>query len=602
MIFPPQLKKITLLAKNDDKKEIIRELHKQGVVHITTTQKHELLEDDTSLEGTNELSSALLTLNYIAEQTNTPRTKTLTKLPTPLLAVTEAKAFIKKYYEPLQELLSDQQELELELERTNTQLRTAQSIPFKLHEEPNKTTLVYKSKKPIQLQAKNAHIEQHKSDGEHWIAATINKEHAQALQEATQQTPLRRVDTSWLQTNLEETKKRLSNKQASLQAEIKATNQEIHGLLATEESTLQYLITSLENHYDAYTITNEFKKSKHFFVLTGYCEEQDIQPLRKALPEALITVQQADKNAPTKLKNNRLAEAFQPLTSLFSTPKNAAADPTMLMSFFYPLFFGLMIADIGYGLILLLLAIPLYIYLEPGKRWPVTILTLSASSAVLFGVVFGSFFGELIPITPLYTDAFSATMPLLYTSLALGAIHLNLGVLIKLIQGFRRENNPLKTIIQASPLLLIQAAAISYFLWTPIAGHVFTALTVAVLIHEKGVFGIMDISGLIGNWFSYARILAISLATSGVALATNVIAEQLLAVAAIGPLLYLLTLILGHTFNLVVSTIGAGINSVRLHYVEFFNLFFAGGGDAFTPFKRKNYQEVNTLWSISPAD
>ena len=601
MIFPPKLQEVTITATNEQKAAVIRQLHKLGVIHITTTPKHELLEEDTSLQGVDEISNALLTLNYLAEKTNTPRTKTLTKLPTPVLAVTEAKAFINKYLQPLKELLAEQQEIEIGIERVQARQETLQELPFDLPTKPGEQTLVYKSKKAVQLQAKGLTIKHAKSGGEHWLRVHVTNQHAKQLHEATHKTPLRRIDTSWMQPTREETKKRLQNTLEALRAEHKQTSTAINSLLEAEASTLKYLITSLENHYDAYTISNEFKKSKHFFVATGYCEEKDLPEIRKQLPESLVTHKPANKQAPTKLKNNFLAEKFQPLTALFSTPKYGALDPTGIMSFFYPLFFGLMLADIGYGLLLLLAAIPLYLHLQPGKRWPVTILTLSASSAVLFGLVFGSFFGELIPVTPLYKTAFEATMPLLYLSLALGAVQLNLAVALKFIQGIKQQESFLQTTLAASPLLLLQAAAISYFFWTPTAGHVFTAATIAVLIQQKGFFGIMDISGLIGNWFSYARILAISLATSGVALATNVIADKALALTA-GPALWLAVLLIGHTFNLVVSTIGAGINSVRLHYVEFFNLFFNGGGDTFTPFKRKNYMEVNTLWSTSPAD
>lgn len=600
MIFPPKLTQITILAKNIDKAQTIRQLHKLGVLHVTQTPQHKLLEEDNSLSGVDEISNALLTLNYIAQKTHTKSTKTLSKLPSPLLAVTEAKAFIKQYLEPLEELLSDEEEIVLALKQTETRKTTTQQLPFDIPTKPGYETLVYTSNKHVEIKARDASITHKKKNKKHYLRIIIPSQQAQKLQELVEETPLKKIDVSWTQHTRQETQQALQRKEQALQKELTATQQAKNTLLASDESELQYLITSLENHYDAYTLPNQFKKSKHFFVATGYCEKADIPDIQEALPNALITHQKAKKDAPTKLKNNKFAEQFQTITELFSTPKYGAIDPTALVAFMYPLFFGLMLADIGYGLLLLLAAIPLYQRLQPGKRWPVTVLTISASSAILFGAVFGSFFGELIPITPIYTDAFSATLPLLYASLAIGLLHLNLAVVLYVIQAVKMKESITETILTASPILLIQASAANYVYGNVLVGHILIAASAATLIKQKGFFGILDISGLVGNWFSYARILAISLATSGVALAVNTIAQQTQGLPA-GGLLAAIILILGHTFNLAVSTIGAGINSARLHYVEFFNHFFATGGDTFTPFKRKNYMEVST-WSISLKD
>ena len=598
MIFPPKLQEITILAKDDEKPEVIRQLHKLGTVHIQTTPAHKHLENDTSLRGVDEISNALLTLNYLAEKTETKKTKVLNQLPTPVLAVTEARALSNKYLPQLEKLLEQEKHEETTLQRAQTHLQAANNIPFQLHKHADKEELVLKSKQQTLLKNKHATTEYKKHGGEHYIKVTVDKQHKEQLHKQLHETTLKHVDTSWLQTNLEETKQHLQQTIQETQAALAKTRQQRKNLLVSEKSTLQYLITSLENHYNAYTLPNEFKKSKHFFVISGYCEEKDLPAIKQALPNALITNQPASNDAPTKLKNNSLAKQFQPITELFSTPKYKGIDPTILVTLFFPLFFGLMLADIGYGLLLLLATIPLYQHLEANKKWPATLLAISATSAILGGLIFGSFFGELIDIPALYAPSFEATMPLLYLSLALGATHLNLAVLLHIVQGVRREQPITKTVLSASPLLLIQATALAYIFHEPITGHVLAATTAATLIYNKGAFGLLDISGLIGNWFSYARILAVSLATSGVALAVNTIADKALTLGGAGVILWLLILLFGHAFNLVVSTIGAGINAARLHYVEFFNLFFATGGDAFTPFKRTNYQEVNTLWSI----
>jgi V/A-type H+-transporting ATPase subunit I len=94
----------------------------------------------------------------------------------------------------------------------------------------------------------------------------------------------------------------------------------------------------------------------------------------------------------------------------------------------------------------------------------------------------------------------------------------------------------------------------------------------------------MDITNFFGTWFSYARILALNLATSGVALAVNILAEKTISFSVVT---YVIILILGHLFNFVVNLIGCTINAARLHYVEFFSLFFESGGKPFKPFSIK---------------
>ena len=106
------------------------------------------------------------------------------------------------------------------------------------------------------------------------------------------------------------------------------------------------------------------------------------------------------------------------------------------------------------------------------------------------------------------------------------------------------------------------------------------------LFFSKGLIGFFNITGYIGDWLSYARLLALGLATSGMALAFNVV-SQLIGnmIPFIGILVMIILLFFAHLVNLILQSLGAGIHSLRLQYVEFFNRFYEGGGHEFTPFK-----------------
>ena len=122
---------------------------------------------------------------------------------------------------------------------------------------------------------------------------------------------------------------------------------------------------------------------------------------------------------------------------------------------------------------------------------------------------------------------------------------------------------------------------------TILAG-VLTLLGLILVFIQTGPIGFFGITGYVGDWLSYARLLALGLATSGMALAFNVVAQLLSdIVPLIGILLLPIILIITHTANLVIQSLGAAVHSLRLQYVEFFNRFYEGGGQEFTPFKTK---------------
>jgi V/A-type H+-transporting ATPase subunit I len=113
-------------------------------------------------------------------------------------------------------------------------------------------------------------------------------------------------------------------------------------------------------------------------------------------------------------------------------------------------------------------------------------------------------------------------------------------------------------------------------------------IAIAILLKEKSFFGLMDITGYFGTWFSYARLLALSLATAGVALAINIIASKAQAFGKVGMVLWLVILVVGHLFNFALNILGCTIHAARLHYVEFFSFFYESGGYEFNPFKILN--------------
>jgi len=203
-------------------------------------------------------------------------------------------------------------------------------------------------------------------------------------------------------------------------------------------------------------------------------------------------------------------------------------------------------------------------------------------------------FGIHFPVEPLNDPLAILTMALIF-----GLIHLNIGVVLGLYQAFkqRKYKEMLTERFCFIPLQLGGGMLIGYFILSwEISSMMFYAAAILVIIGlillfiSVGPIGFFGITGYIGDWLSYARLLALGLATTGMALAFNVVAELLgnmvnNAVPILGTILLIIILIFAHIANLGLQALGAGVHSLRLQYVEFFNRFYEGGGHEFAPFK-----------------
>jgi V/A-type H+-transporting ATPase subunit I len=194
-------------------------------------------------------------------------------------------------------------------------------------------------------------------------------------------------------------------------------------------------------------------------------------------------------------------------------------------------------------------------------------------------------------------DSLKDPITILTMALILGLIHLNIGIILGLYQAYKR-NHYKKMFTERFcwiPLQIGGGMLIGYFIldWY-LTDFLFLVAVILViigmiqLVYAAGPVGFFDITGYVGDWLSYARLLALGLATAGMALAFNVVSKLLgEMIPFIGIIITILLLIVLHVVNLAISALGAGVHSLRLQYVEFFNRFYEGGGILFTPFQTK---------------
>jgi len=380
-------------------------------------------------------------------------------------------------------------------------------------------------------------------------------------------------------------------------------------------------------------ITKNFAQTQSSFLINGWTLEKNVDSLKEAVVSSSDdhVICEFEKpsanpdNPPTYLKTPKWAEGFKGLLSMFALPKYNEVNPTIIMGIFFVLFFGFMLGDAGYGIVILALSIFGYIkfakFSEMIRSWSIMGLFLGLVTTII-GFLTNSFFGNFIQMffygdgsLPLYElSLFGIELPanpikdpltILTIALIFGLVHLNIGILLGIIQAYkRRKFKEMLTHrfcwipLQIGGGLLIGNFILDFevsdFLF--IIAAVLVVIGIIQLFISSGPIGFFDITGYVGDWLSYARLLALGLATAGMALAFNIVAQlfsELIPIEILGIIIMIVLLLLAHLVNLILQALGAGVHSLRLQYVEFFNRFYEGGGHEFAPFKlKRNYTKI----------
>lgn len=375
-------------------------------------------------------------------------------------------------------------------------------------------------------------------------------------------------------------------------------------LLAVVAKNYYKKIRELEHqlgvYHKRYDVTSEFFATKKTFVLDAYVPVMYFDDVKALANDMTVYVSAADidkadfEKTPSKMRNTTYVRHFEFITKMFGYPKYKTIDPTVFIALFLPFFFGFMFSDIGYGIILALLAG--FMFTKKREDMPVIldasiVLGVCALTTIIFGFLFGSFFGNLFGLTPILFDPFSNAKLILISALAIGLFHLNLGLILAAIE-LLKEGKVKDVIVSQCSVFLLQAGVALLAINASSLGWILLMTSVVLFILKNSLMGLMDITGFVGTWFSYARLLALSLATGGIALGVNIMAEQLNAVSLLGPVLFILVLVFGHLFNFVINIIGSSIHSVRLHYIEFFAQFYEAGGKEYIAYTTKEQQDT----------
>lgn len=442
----------------------------------------------------------------------------------------------------------------------------------------------------------------------------------------------------------------------ALHREIAAIEQELTELaeqmqgFGAKLTLLENASDATNIEYQRCSAANDLMRTNAAFFLDGWVREDEVEQTE----QAIATVTDAysftyrdpseDENPPSAVKNNSIVKPFEAVQDLYSAPVYGTVDGTPLMTPFYILLFGLMLSDTGYGLLLLIGA---FAYLKIKKPTGMSggiarVLMWGGVSTMVWGVLVGSCFGitqthasggvfdqiadvfARIGIFPMFLDPMEDSMLMLGFCLGIGVLHLLCAYMVRVVLEFKRGDWKAAIFDHFSWVMILLGLVVGFFpqiaamagfsvplpRMVTLPAQLCAALGAVLILLFKGrnkpkLFGkltgglgeLYNITSVLSDILSYARLFGLGIATGVIAQVFNTLSGMLLGgsspvMQVVGPIVCILLLIVLHTINIAINTLGAFIHTARLQYVEYYSRFYEAGGRAFNPlsYKTKHVQ------------
>jgi V/A-type H+-transporting ATPase subunit I len=390
---------------------------------------------------------------------------------------------------------------------------------------------------------------------------------------------------------------------------MSAVNEELAELSRNWYPKLSVLKEVLEDRNEELSVFTKFGQTDYTFVMIGWVPKKQLANTKNALKEAfegrvivndLEVSREENYNAPACYDNPRLVKPFESLSGLIGTPRHGEIEPTLLLALFFPFFFGLMVGDIGYGICILVFALVVRWFY--GRRSHtikqlMNILIICSIPTIFFGYLYGEFFGNLgqtmgwiqpVTIAGTTLNRIDIIVPLILFTVAIGVFHVFFGLSLGVVNARRRGNQKLVCtrvgmgLVLASIIVILLAivAVVPSILVAP--GILMLVIGLPLILYGGGIAGAVEVISTFTNVLSYARLMAIGMASVVLALVANEMGGSL-GIVAIGVLIAVLL----HGLNVVLCMFSPSIQALRLHIVEFYSKFYEGGGRPYDPFKRR---------------
>lgn len=402
---------------------------------------------------------------------------------------------------------------------------------------------------------------------------------------------------------------------ASIESEISSVKADLYKVAEEWDDKILSLKEQLENEKEKNEIFSAFVQTKDTYMLEAWVPLKDVEELEALVEKSseghctfeVTDVGEDDENVPVLQVNNRYAKPYEFIVDMYAPVRYNEIDPTLLVAIMFPFFFGFCLTDAVYGAFVSLIGVVLLKGLGKIKKsmesfgW---ILIACGLWSIVLGLITNGFIGDFperiigfrLPTVIAQVESFVHPEIILIIAIIVGIIYTNIGFVIGAIDNYRYDNKKeawgsqiVWFIFEAAIVLL----ALGYLvpavgLIGLIAGAVLLIVSIGILVYANGAYGVMDIFGYMGDILSYARLLALCLATGGIAMTVNILTQlvsTLVPIPVVAIILAIIVFIFGHIANFLFQVLGAFVNAMRLNYVEFFSQFFMSGKGKFNAFK-----------------
>jgi V/A-type H+-transporting ATPase subunit I len=408
----------------------------------------------------------------------------------------------------------------------------------------------------------------------------------------------------------------LKQRRANLPEQLQKVKAELADMSAQWYMKLSTVRDVLVDKIDEISAIPKFGQTEYAFVITGWLPADDVKGFRRTIIEkfgtdVIVNQLEVDEHefaeTPIALKNPKFSEPYQKVVGYLGggLPQYGTVDPTSILAFTYPLIFGMIVGDIGYGAIMLALILWMrFKYKDkPGVQLATSILGPAATAAILFGFFYGEFFGGLlwqwgvIKEIPLFGDFVLPynrehnVYPLMAMAMGLGVIQILFGLILGTVNAVKGRHmkhayvkGGLAGLIVGVIILLISMVLLGPAV-KPVGqaiGGIVMLVAVLVVLWFGQIMGFIEILETVSHIASYIRIMAVGLSDAIFASAINELAASDQIPVAVG----IVVSVLMHSLHLVLAAFTPNIHAMRLNFLEFFGSFYEAGKEEYRPFHK----------------